>query len=41
MQVEESGNMLIMALSYILKTNDTSLIEPYVSMSQSRTFCLL
>ncbi|KAH9943507.1 uncharacterized protein BXZ73DRAFT_97546 [Epithele typhae] len=30
MQVEESGNMLIMTLSYIQKTNDTSLVTSFV-----------
>lgn len=31
MPVEECGNMLIMTLSYVQKTNDTSLLSTYVS----------
>lgn len=31
MPLEESGNMLIMTLSYIQKTNDQSLAKTYVS----------
>ena len=31
MQVEESGNMLIMTLSYVQKTGDTALLQQYVS----------
>ena len=31
MQVEESGNMLIMTLSYVQKTGDTALLRQYVS----------
>lgn len=33
MPVEESGNMLIMTLSYTQATNDTSLISRYVSIA--------
>ena len=33
MPVEESGNMLIMTLSYVQKTNDQSLINSYVRSS--------
>ncbi|KZV92371.1 DUF1793-domain-containing protein [Exidia glandulosa HHB12029] len=32
MQVEESGNMIIMELSYIMKTNDTSQAEKYIDL---------
>ncbi|EIW84037.1 DUF1793-domain-containing protein [Coniophora puteana RWD-64-598 SS2] len=35
--VEESGNMLIMILSYTQATNDTSLIKPYISALETWT----
>jgi hypothetical protein len=37
MPVEESGNMLIMTLSYTQKTNDTSLIKSYKSLLEQWT----
>lgn len=35
----ESGNMLIMALSYVQRTNDTSLITSYVRYSHISVDC--
>ena len=37
MPLEESGNMLIMTLSYVQKTNDKSLLTTYVCFLYARS----
>jgi len=41
MPIEETGNMIIMALSYVQKTGDESMITTYVSSLPSLFFSFL